>query len=226
LLIACGLVAGCTAAGPPVFATASEAEDARRRPDGVAIDLTSEPPAAQNRASTEHALVTLRTPLGIDLAIGTVKDLFRTIVTEDSDGMAVLFAKGAKMFTAGRSGSQGQTLEAQDYWNQRFRRFDYTKLAGEPLFREAEVETYRAGDSEESPLRSLYGTGSAGKGAAAMPAGVRSEGLDEEDVIIRIPIATSRAGLDKLLGDEMVVFVRREGDRYKIYRILEDFQPQ
>ena len=53
---------------------------------------------------------------------------------------------------------------------------------------------------------------------------IRLETLGETDVVIRLPILTSHAGSDRLFGDEMIFWLRRDGDRYKIYRVLEDFQ--
>ena len=53
---------------------------------------------------------------------------------------------------------------------------------------------------------------------------MRSEPLGDDDVVIRAPIITTHAGADRLFGDEIIFWLRRDGDRYKIYRILEDFQ--
>jgi hypothetical protein len=198
------LVAGC-AAGPG-FATAGSLETARRQPDGVAVDPTGEPPRARERAEASERLVTLRTPLGADRAVDTVSELFRKIVIEDSDGLEALFTREA---TAGNgSGAPSSTPLAMLWWQQRFRRLDYTRLAGEPIFREAELEIYRAEDEVD---------------ALPHPA-IRLEALGETDVVIRLPILTSHAGADRLFGDEMIFWLRREGDRYKIYRVVEDFQ--
>lgn len=198
------LVAGCAAG--PTFATAGSLEAARRRPDGVAVDPTGEPPRARERAEVSERLVTLRTPLGADRAVDTVSELFRKIVIEDSDGLEALFTREA---TAGNgSGGTAATPLAVLWWQQRFRRLDYTRLAGELLFREAELEIYRAEDDVD---------------ALPHPA-IRLEALGETDVVIRLPILTSHAGADRLFGDEMIFWLRREGDRYKIYRVIEDFQ--
>lgn len=203
LLTSSALVAGC-AAGPG-FATAGSLETARRRPDGVAVDPTGEPPRARERAEASERLVTLRTPLGADRAVDTVSELFRKIVIEDSDGLEALFTREA---TAGNgNGGTSATPLAVLWWQQRFRRLDYTKLAGEPIFREAEVEIYRAEDEVD---------------ALPHPA-IRLEALGETDVVIRLPILTSHAGADRLFGGEMIFWLRREGDRYKIYRVIEDF---
>ena len=195
---------GC--AGGPGFATKSSLEPARRRPDGVAVDPTGAPPRARESADASDRLVTLRTPLGADRAVDTVTELFRKIVIEDSDGLEALFTREA-LATTGNPGATSTPL-AVLWWQQRFRRLDYTRLAGEPIFREAELEIYRAEDDVDAPSN---------------PA-IHLESLGETDVVIRLPILTSHAGADRLFGDEMIFWLRREGDRYKIYRIVEDFQ--
>jgi hypothetical protein len=197
-------VAAALVLASQVLACALEA--ARRKPDGVAVDPTGAPPRARERADASDHLVTLRTPLGADRAVDTVSELFRKIVIEDSDGLEALFTREATVST-GASGGAATPL-AVLWWQQRFRRLDYTRLAGEAIFREAELEIYRADDAIDAPSH---------------PA-IRLETLGETDVVIRLPILTSHAGADRLFGDEMIFWLRREGDRYKIYRVLEDFQ--
>jgi hypothetical protein len=204
---ALALVSQLTAcAGGPGFATAGALDAARRKPDGVAVDPTGAPPRARESAYASDRLVTLRTPLGADRAVDTVSELFRKIMIEDSDGLEALFTREATAST-GASGASATPL-AVLWWQQRFRRLDYTRLAGEPIFREAELEIYRAEDEIDAPTH----------------AAIRLETLGETDVVIRLPILTSHAGADRLFGDEMIFWLRREGDRYKIYRVLEDFQ--
>jgi hypothetical protein len=94
------------------------------------------------------------------------------------------------------------------FWQGRFRKLDYTKLAGEPIYREAELSIFRPEDALDT---------------LPSPA-VRPEALGENDVVIRVPILTPRVGADRLFGDEMILWMRREGDRYKIYKVMEDFQ--
>jgi hypothetical protein len=193
----------------PEFPTAPEVSGERRRPDGVAIDPASAPPPAMDRATAGDGLVTLRTPLGIDLAVGAVAEFFKRIALEDSEGLGALLTRDALAITPS-AGGQGQTPSAGLWWEQRFRRLDYGKLSGEPIYRESEIEIYRAEDVLE---------------ASPHPA-VQTQALDENDVIIRVPIVTARVGADRLLGDEIVIWLRRDGARFKIYRLLEDFQLQ
>jgi hypothetical protein len=198
------LLAGCAAAPLPVDETTP-----RRRPDGVAIDPISAPPAARDRAASTDALVTLRTPLGIDRALATVQDFFRKVVVEDAEGLDALFTRDALAITTLVPGAGGgQTPSALLFWQGRFRKLDYTRLAGEVIYRDAEVSLYRAEDVLESPPH---------------PA-LRVELIAGNDVVARVTILTPRVGADRLFGDEMILWLRRDGDRYRIYRILEEFQ--
>jgi hypothetical protein len=197
-----GGCAGAEGLGP------AGAEKAPRRPDGVAIDPISAPPPARDRAKAAEGLVTLRTPLGADRAIATVEELFRKIVIEDSPGIEPLFTRDAVAVTASApNAGPGQSPSAVLFWQGRFGRLDYTKLAGEPLYRKDELQVFRADDAPE---------------AIPHPA-VHPEALGEGDVVIRVPILTTRIGAERLFGDEMILWMRREGDAYRIYRALEEF---
>jgi hypothetical protein len=190
-------------------AAASEIEAGQRRPDGVAIDKTSLPPKARDQAEAADGLVTLRAPLGVDRAILAVNELFRKVVLEDTEGLESLFTRDAlAVTTTAPSAGPAQTPQAALFWQQRFRRLDYTKLAGETIFRPADLEIYRAEDALETPPH---------------PA-IRLDALNDNDVVIRVPVLTPHVGADRLFGDEIIVWLRREGDRYRIYRLLEDFQ--
>jgi hypothetical protein len=205
-LLAAFLVSACGGAGS---LGPADGEKIRRRPDGVAIDPISAPPPARDRATVGEGLVTLRTPLGVDRALATVDELFRKIVLEDAEGLEALFAPQAVSVTNAPpgGGSPGST-NALPLWQGRFRRLDYTKLAGEPLYREAEIQVFRPDDTLD-----------------ALPhTSVRPESLGENDVVLRVPVLTTRIGAERLFGDELVLWMRRDGDRYRIYRVLEDFQ--
>lgn len=202
-------LAGCGGSSPSSFPTSSELPEERRQPDGVAIDPASAPPPATDRAAAGDGLVTLRTPLGVDLAVGTVAEFFKRVVLEDGDGLGALLARDALAIVPS-GGGQGQAPSAGLWWEQRFRRLDYGKLAGEPIYRESEVAIYRAEDALESPPH---------------PA-IQTQALDDDDVLVRVPIITARVGADRLLGDEVLFWLRRDGAGFKIYRLLEDFQLQ
>lgn len=208
------LTIGCVACGSQpdqALRTASDLPDQRRRPDGVAVDPSTAPPAAKDVASTGDGLVTLRTPVGIEAALATIHTFFGAVVEEDADMLGSVLTRDAltsnpAMMGASPNGSPNAAL----FWAHRFRRLDYSKLAGEVVYRENDLEIYRAGDDLN---------------LSPHPA-VRLDALGAGDIVIRVPIATSRVGTDRLFGDEILVWLRRTGNDYKIYRLLEDFQVQ
>jgi hypothetical protein len=198
--IAALTVAGCFGG----VRSASELPEGPRHPDGVAVDPASSEPAARVEAEAKDGIVTLKTPLGTDRALATVDELFRRIIAEDKEKLPELFTRDAVSVSPGG----GATVNAVAWWTQRFNKLDYPKLAGEPIFRRSEAEVVR---------------GEAALEAASSPA-MRSEVLGDDDVVIRAPIVTTHAGADRLFGDEIIFWLKRDGDRYKIHRMLEDFQ--
>lgn len=203
------LAAPACSGGPLNLKTSSEVgDDLPRKPDGVAIDPASATMGPRDRATADEGVVTLRSPLGVDLATATIADFFSRVVVEDDDGLSALFTRDAIAVTAGPSGGMGQTPGAALWWEQRFRRLDYSKMAGEVVFRESELEVYRAEDVLDAPPHRA----------------IRTDALNDNDVIIRAPIVTPRSGQERLFGDEIVFWLRRDGDHFKIFRILEDFQ--
>ncbi len=206
-LFALALVAfgGCASTGGlgPV-----DGERERRHPDGVAIDPASAPPPARDHAAAADGLVTLRTPLGADRAVAVVEELFRKVVVEDGEGLEALFTRDAVAISPAVGSSPGQSPSALLLWQGRFRKLDYTVLAGEPIYREAELQIFRAADAPET---------------LPHPA-IDPEALGENDVVVRVPILTTRVGAERLFGDDLVLWMRRDGDRFRIYRVLEDFQ--
>src|SRR5262249_39498619 len=133
-------ITGCASTG-----ALQEGPGAPRRPDGVAIDPISAPPPARSRAETTDGLVTLRTPLGVDRAIATVEELFHKVVLQDGEGIEAVSTRDAVAMSA--SSGSGSSPLAILFWQGRFRKLDYTKLAGEPLFREAELQIFRPDDA-------------------------------------------------------------------------------
>ncbi|MBK8256653.1 MAG: hypothetical protein IPK82_28775 [Polyangiaceae bacterium] len=202
------LLAACSSTTAAVFPT-GEGGPRLRRPDGVVIDPESAPPLPRDRASAEDGIMTLRSPLGPEVAIDTVRELFRRVVARDTSSLSELFTQSAQPISYG-PGGYGVPDRAWDWWVQRSNRLDYTKLSGEVLFREADIEVFRAQDALETPPH---------------PA-IRTEALDDSDVILRVTMLAGTNGTDRYFGDVIVFWLRRDADTYKIYRQLEDFQLQ
>jgi hypothetical protein len=199
------LLVACT---PSEFPVAADIDGGTRRPDGVAIDPALELPDPRHRGGSDQGLLTLRAPLGPDVALGTVAALFKRIVREDVESLGPLFTREVHVVNGSGTSAQ-QTSAAAAWWEPRFKKLDYGRLAGELIYRESDVELYR-GDDEliQAPAAVLR----------------TADTLEETDVVVRVPILTPRVGADRLLGDEMILWLRRDGDRYKIYRVVEDFQ--
>lgn len=206
-LVAAGL--GCSSASPALFPTGEDGPRSPRRPDGVVIDPESAPPPARDRAVADDGMVTLRSPLGPEVALETVRELFRRIVARNMDNLSELFTQSAQPINS-IQGGYGVPDKAWDWWSQRSKRLDYTKLSGEVLFRDSEIEIFRAADAI---------------GAPPHPA-IRTDALDDGDVILRVTMLAGTSGTDRFFGDTILFWLRRDGDTYKIYRQLEDFQLQ
>jgi len=96
---------------------------------------------------------------------------------------------------------------ARAFWQSRFSVLDYTELRGQLLFREADLETFRAED------------------LARLPATRRLPiELGTDEVAVRVPIRVSWAGRPRLFGDELLFRLQPAGARYEIAEITEDFR--
>jgi hypothetical protein len=213
--LAATALAGCVGTATPAEIADAAArpgdagdEDRPRQPGGVAIDPALVLPEPRHRVATDLPLVALRAPLGSDVALGTLHSFFQRVVQEDSEGLQPLFTREVQIL----SGSGGVTQNATaigNWWEPRFKRLDYGKLGGEPVYRDVDVEVFRGDDELTQAPAAIART------AATM---------EETDVVVRVPILTPRVGSDRLLGDEMILWMRRDGERYRIYRVMEDFQ--
>jgi hypothetical protein len=203
VVVAVAVALGACGGVNPISASADEP----RRPDGVAVDPAMATPSARAEAQAAAGLVALRSPIGTDRALATVEELFRHVVAKDADGLTQVFTRDAVTVVPG-GGGPGPTSNAIAWWQMRFARLDYTKLAGAPIFRAADADVARG----EASLRAVN-VGS-----------MRTERIADDDVVVHAPLLTTHAGADRFFGDEMTFWLRRDGDRYKIYRVLEDFQ--
>lgn len=201
--------AGCAGTSPPAYKTlGSIDDDAPRKPDGVAIDPATATQPARAQGSTEDGFAALYAPLGVDLAMTQIKSFFGAVLAEDDDALNVLFTRDAVAVTGGNNMGMGSTPNAILFWEQRFRKLDYGKIAGDVVYRESEISVYRAGNAIETPPHRA----------------IRTETLNESDVIMLVPIVTARSGTERFFADEIVFWLRREGSSYKIFRVLEEFQ--
>jgi hypothetical protein len=210
-LVACALVV-CACGKGAEFPTASELPDEPRRPDGIAVDLSSEPPVTRDRAESSDALVTLRTPLGTEVALATVRAFFEAMVNEDTVTLDKLISSDARMQDtrtrpAAPSSSAEQTLSG--LWRDRFTKHEFKLLTPALLYREGDITAYRKEQLDALPIAVRY-------------LGPPRTAIEPTDVVLHVPIVTHTVKSERLLGDDMYFWLRREADRYLIYRMAED----
>jgi hypothetical protein len=96
---------------------------------------------------------------------------------------------------------------ARSFWLTRMAQLDYTELKGQLLFRDTDLQTFRAED------------------VARLPAGRRiSLELAADELAVRVPIRVSWAGRTRLFGDELLFRLQPAGARFEIAEIAEDFR--
>jgi len=214
---ACPLAAtGCLPARPVTRAEAEPASSAAAHGPGIAVDFPTVPPSARNAASAADRVVALQTPLGVEAATTALKAFFRSVLEENATALGVVVTADAvvqDLPEAGtvRAGQPTRSREALNFWAQRFRQRDYGRLAAELVFRESDVELFRAGLLERLP--SLLGAVAAEK----------LDGMAETDLLLRVPILTGAVRSEQLFGKEIYLWLRRAGDRYVIYHLAEPF---
>ena len=196
--------ASCTIQRPLQIPAATDHTPAPRRPDGVAIDLEASLPAPVSRASTEDGLVALREPVSQDGAIEVVREFLHAVAHTDLPAVRRLLTSDATAAPIGTPA--GPPAEA--HWDRRLHKIDYKSLGTTPLYRESAIEIYRHGDLDhevgDRPARpSIMGLG---------------------DVLVRVPMATTRIGADRVFGDEMLFVLRRVEHAFLIQAVFEDFQ--
>ena len=197
----------CTEHASARFPTASKLPEGKRRPDAVAVDLASEPPPWQAVGKSDKGLMTLRTPLGVTVAKRTVKTFIAALVREDMSDMSSLLHPGAQVSNT-RSSTRFGTQNLAYLWRRRFQKRKYEQLANRLVYRDADVMTYRGDHIDRLPVNVRL--------VAA------SRDMSPGDLVLRVPIATTTVRNQRLLGDELVFWLRRKDDRFVIYHMAED----
>lgn len=205
-LLACAsLLPACAWNRPLDFPTAEPtAKPAPRKPDGVAVDLEGTLPGTVTSARTEAGFVALREPIAQDAALEAVRAFFQAVRQGDMPALRQTITPEASFSPIG-SGSGGP---ADAQWERRLRKFEYRNLGGSPLYLDSAVEIYRYADLDE-----VIGD---------RPA--RPALMTANDILIRVPMATTRLGIDRVFGDEIQFVVRRADRAFRIQAIYEDFQ--
>lgn len=207
LALAWVVTSGCAGAPPPV----DDAAPPRRRPDGVSLDPPPALPVVADLARASEGVVALRAPLGSDAALVLLHAYVRAIATEDVAAMVALHTSDAT-FVLSPPGQAPRTYPgAAALWERRFARLDYGALAGAVVVREADATVRKIPPGTEASLPISPDA----EGAPAAASGA--------ELVVRAPIATARAAGQALLGTELVLHLRRDGDRWRVAAVVEDY---
>lgn len=199
------LLVGCVSGTKPaIFETARAEEPERRTPPGVVMDPSTELPSRRRASSSERQLLVLEAPPDVGVARRIVAAFFRAVTAESITELSELLDSRAHLWN-GQQQSRRESL--QSAWAKRLGQLDYSALSGHVIYRDSDIETYRA--SEAVALRDSRG----------LPSGARSE-----EVLVRVPIVAPTSGNNRLFGDELVFLLRPAEDGYKIGEIFEDFR--
>jgi len=200
-LAALALCSGCAGASSLPPGNVSHGEHTARRAPGVAEERAEVLPEPVNTGSTFDQWLVLRAPPASGLARETVRDFLRATVNEALERMDPLLTPQAVVDTG--SGKQ----PARAFWQSRFTVLDYTELRGQLLFRDNDLETFRAEDLTRLP--------------AGRRLGIE---LGSGEIAVRVPIRFSWTGRTRLFGDELLFRLQPSGTRYEIAEIDEDFR--
>ena len=185
------------------FETAPLGSAAPRRAPAVAVDPAPALPAPSASASAASALVVLAAPAGQYPDQHLVEEFFGAVAARDADRLEGLFQPGAKT----RTGAQAAEVDALDFWKSRLSRLDYSKLAGQSIYRRHAIEVYRAED-----LKALGNDRS-------VPVQV-----GEGQLAVRVPLQAPQSDKTRLFGDEIVFLLSRTERGLVIAEMVEDFQ--
>jgi hypothetical protein len=201
---ALALLSACGQAEPARFATITGFDpDAERTPPGVAIDPATELPKPARVAQADDGVVVLQPPSDLNAASDVVRAFFRAVVDEDVVKLESVLDEQASLQLDAQSGRR----RARDYWRLRLSQLDYQQLASKTVYKDSEVEWYR---SEDMPRLTR-------RGQPALE-------LVEGDVVLRVPIITTKLNKERLFGDEIVFVLRPSTTTFRITEMIEPFQ--
>ena len=138
-LLAGALLWACAPSGPP-FESVTVLPPPAHRPAGTDIEPATAWPAAERQGTTRSGLVVLETPPDPGAARSVVAAFFRAVVEESPRALGVLLAPNAMMQNGTRREGAGSA------WSGRFARFDYRSLAGESIYRDADIRVWKDED--------------------------------------------------------------------------------
>lgn len=186
--------AACEHAGPVV--TALEVPTTPRQPDGVLVEPPPAVPSANDLGAARLGVVALRPPVSDEQVAAVIRAYVTALEYEAVDDLAELLTLDAVSLEAG---ARVNRVGLRQRFAERFGRHELRRLRGLDIARLDKVERY----------------GFADLGAATDP--VRPTEMREADLYVRVPLsAPLGANGEKLVGDVLVLLLRRDEDQKKL----------
>jgi hypothetical protein len=148
----------------------------------------------------------LQAPRDREAARRVVRDFFAAITEERAEALEALVSPLAWIHV----GSHGGRQRAHSFWRGRFSSLDYTALGGQVPYRESSIQTYNA--EEHARVE--------GTGAVLSP---HSSQMEPSQIVIRVPIALTQIGPNRLFGDEITFLLSPTDKGFIIHEMWEDF---
>jgi hypothetical protein len=199
-VVLAALLAGACSANGPAFESVASLPEEPRRPAGTEIEPRLDLPGSKHDAHTGAGLVVLESPADPQAARAVIAAFFRAATEESPTALDALLAPQAMI----QSGSRREPVRT--HFQMRFARLDYRSLAGEVVYRDADLELWERGPSGAE----------ARAGAPLTP--------NERELVARVRIAASWVGRPRLFGDELVFRLAPSGRGWTIGEIVEDFR--
>ena len=193
------LLAACQARGP-AFESVAVLPEEPRRPAGTDVEPRFDLPGSSRSADTSAGLVVLESPADPAAARAAVAGFFRAVAEESPTQLDAVLTQQATI----QSGSRRELLRS--HFQMRFSRLDYRSLAGEVLYRDADLELWERGPP-----------GSEARSTAPITP-------NERELVARTRITASWVGRPRLFGDELVFRLVPSGRGWLISEVVEDFR--
>lgn len=194
---------GCSTTVAPSYPTTDRWPEARRQPDGVALDPLPAPSQPARSGLPSGQALALLQPASSASAVAALQAMLEALAAEDAEALPALFTERSTwVHLPSRS-----STPLFPHLRERLRRLDYLQLADMQLIHEPEVEVYTVDDlAAELPGRPL-----------------RPPEMQPTDLLLRARILVPRLGADRFFGDALTLVVRPEQGRYRIHSVQEEF---
>jgi len=166
--------------------------------NGIAVDPISSVPGATDKATATDTVVTLRAPVGTEAVMALVRRVFEAFHARDARALDVDLDDSVVDVRADNQPIKQKWQFLNEMTSRMKATTAFEQLDVDAMYRPADVEIYAYAEL----------------GLPGRPS--RPTVMSNDDVLVRIPIATPRLGADVLFGDEIRLLLRRDGSRYRI----------